>query len=145
MHRSLILAMLVACGPPPPPPNTDGDCMTDEEEASLGTDPASPDSDGDGLPDCDELDLGTDPLAEDGDGDGMTDAYELGCLADPNDADDVCYECGWLKADPGDLQSDGADEGDTIANAALVDQCGETMDLWDRAQEYHILFMTAAW
>ena len=45
----------------------------------------------------------------------------------------------------GDLESTGSSEGDVIANVDLIDQCGETVPLWDLAGEYHILFMTAAW
>lgn len=47
---------------PPPPVDTDGDGLTDEEEAALGTDPNNRDSDGDGISDGDEVAAGTDPL-----------------------------------------------------------------------------------
>jgi hypothetical protein len=39
----------------------DGDGLTNEEEAALGTDPGEADSDGDGMPDTEEFDHGTDP------------------------------------------------------------------------------------
>lgn len=125
--------------------NTDGDCMTDAEEQDAGTDPTAADSDGDSLDDCDEIDLGTDPMAEDSDGDGVLDPEEVDCSSDPMDAGDACYACGWEHGDPGNLQSTGSAEGDVIANLELTDQCGEQVDLWDFAGEYHILFMTAAW
>ena len=50
-------------GLPPAPADTDGDGLTDDEEAALGTDPNNPDTDGDGVSDGDEVANGTDPLA----------------------------------------------------------------------------------
>lgn len=46
----LALAALLGCNPLPGA-DTDGDGLTDDQEAALGTDPANPDSDGDGLAD----------------------------------------------------------------------------------------------
>lgn len=43
-------------------PDTDGDGLTDQAEAIIGTNPSGADSDGDGLPDGRELREGTDPL-----------------------------------------------------------------------------------
>jgi hypothetical protein len=45
--------------------DTDGDGLTDEEEAERGTDPDNPDTDGDGLTDGQEVANGTDPLDPD--------------------------------------------------------------------------------
>ena len=53
----------------------DHDGLTDEEEASLGTNATNPDTDGDGLKDGEEEAYGTDPLLTDTDGDGYSD-YE---------------------------------------------------------------------
>jgi hypothetical protein len=117
-----------------------GGCATPEATCD-----ASSDADGDGLDDCAEAELGTDPTNEDTDGDGLADLEEIDCVSDPLNGDEVCYACGWKHNDPGDLSSDGADTGDTIANVDLVDQCGEDVPIWDLAGEYHILFMTAAW
>ncbi len=55
----------------------DGDGLTNDEEAELGTDPDNPDSDGDGLNDGAEKDIGTDPLNPDTDGDGLSDGDEV--------------------------------------------------------------------
>lgn len=127
-------------------------CETDAAKpaAETGSDTAVPcepgaDSDGDGLEDCDELELGTDPAAADSDGDGLSDAEELDCVSDPLDGDEGCYACGWAHNDPGDLVTTGVAEGDTITNASLVDACGESVDLWDFAGQWHILAVTAAW
>ena len=57
--------------------DSDGDGLTDVEEARLGTDPKLPDSDDDGLSDAKEVqELGTDPTKRDSDGDGMDDGME---------------------------------------------------------------------
>jgi hypothetical protein len=103
--------------------NADGDCLEDAEEAELGTDPAKADTDGDGFDDCAEID----------------------CVSDPLDPKQPCYVCGWPHNDPGTLVATGAAEGDVIANLELVDQCQESVRVWDFAGEYHLLFMTAAW
>jgi|GEM_PF-627234 len=67
--------------------DSDGDGLTDAEEAELGTDPNDPDSDSDGIDDPDEVDQGTDPNNADSDGDGMTDGEEAANGTDPNDTD----------------------------------------------------------
>ncbi len=47
--------------PPPPPTDSDGDTLTDDQEASLGTNPNSTDSDSDGLDDALEVSWGSTP------------------------------------------------------------------------------------
>ncbi len=55
--------------------DTDGDGLTDAEEAALGTDPLRADTDGGGVGDGDEVAAGTDPLDPDDDGgDAPTDS-----------------------------------------------------------------------
>lgn len=92
-----------------------------------------------------ELGNGTNPDLADTDGDGQDDCAELACKSSPTDAGNRCYTCGWPHGDPGNLVSNGAGEGDVIKNFPLIDQCGETVPIWDFAGEYHILFMTAVW
>ncbi|NMB48694.1 hypothetical protein GYA13_04640 [Candidatus Kuenenbacteria bacterium] len=71
-------------------PDTDGDGLTNEEEASLGTSPDSPDTDDDGLFDREEFKIyKTDPLKSDTDGDGLTDGEEVKDKKDPLKADVV--------------------------------------------------------
>jgi hypothetical protein len=135
--RFMVLALLVACGEEVVPDEV-------EDPTPEGCD-ATADADADGLDDCLEQELGTDPLAADSDGDGLTDADEIDCVSDPLDAEEVCYSCGWEHADPGNLAETGNAAGETIANLAWVDQCGEEVQMWDFAQEYHVLFLTAAW
>src|SRR3989344_5439177 len=68
---------------PPPPPvqqpvDTDGDGLTDAQEATLGTNANAAATDGDGLPDGEEANTTrTDPLRAATDGDGLTDGDEV--------------------------------------------------------------------
>jgi len=79
-------------GSPPPPPgeavaveDTDGDGLSDQEEAVLGTDPAKVDTDGDGLNDREEVQVyHTDPNNPDTDGDTFEDGSEVQNGYDPN-------------------------------------------------------------
>ncbi len=74
--------------PAPPPPvvglDTDGDGLTDAEEAALGTDSAKTDTDADGLTDREEAQTyQTNPLNSDTDGDTYTDGDEVKAGYDP--------------------------------------------------------------
>ena len=69
------------------PRDTDGDGLSDDDEALLGTDPDKGDSDGDGVLDGLEVDLGLDPLRADTDEDGLNDGDELNRDTDPRGAD----------------------------------------------------------
>lgn len=63
---------------PVAPPDTDGDGLTDAEEATLGTTASSPDTDADGLSDFDEVRIyRSDPKNADTDGDGYKDGEEV--------------------------------------------------------------------
>ncbi len=60
------------------PKDSDGDGLTDDEEAKLGTDPFNKDTDGDGLSDGDEVKTyKTNPLNPDTDFDGLKDGEEV--------------------------------------------------------------------
>jgi len=73
----------------------DGDGLSDDEEATVGTNPLVADTDGDGLNDAAELDLNTDPLNKDSDGDSMPDGLEVADGLDPLDNSDCPdYFCG---------------------------------------------------
>jgi len=66
----------------PQPLDSDGDGLTNGEEAALGTDPGNPDSDYDGLGDGEEVNtIGTDPLDDDTDDDGILDGNEVGATS----------------------------------------------------------------
>ncbi len=78
-------------------PDLDGDGITNDDEATLGTDPNNPDSDGDGVPDGTEVNGGSDPLNPcspntnavncDSDGDGITNPNETVIGTNPNNPD----------------------------------------------------------
>ena len=77
-----------------PPADTDGDGLTDAEEALLGTDPALADTDSDGLSDFVEATgaAGTNPLLFDTDSDGLSDGVEdvnLDGIVDPTETHPV--------------------------------------------------------
>jgi hypothetical protein len=77
--------------PGEPTIDTDGDMLTDAQEAELGTNPELADSDGDGLTDFAEIGFepgsgtGTDPRLTDTDGDGVGDGDEVTNGTDPTD------------------------------------------------------------
>ncbi|MEM7412878.1 MAG: hypothetical protein AAF430_21780 [Myxococcota bacterium] len=76
--------------PPPPPPgndDTDGDGLTDADEATYGTNPNLADTDSDGLGDGFEVGRGMNPLSSDTDGDGASDLAEIQAGTDPLVAD----------------------------------------------------------
>ncbi|MGH2412551.1 MAG: hypothetical protein ACRDEA_02415 [Microcystaceae cyanobacterium] len=63
--------------------DADGDGLSNQTEAFLGTDPYSVDTDRDGLSDSQELALGTNPLFPDTDRDGINDGADLWHGAEP--------------------------------------------------------------
>lgn len=69
----------------PPPLDSDGDGLSDAEEATLGTDPAMSDTDSDGLTDREEVQIyQTNPLNPDTDGDSYLDGNEVRDGYNPN-------------------------------------------------------------
>ena len=56
--------------------DSDGDGLTDAQEAQLGTNAGHPDTDGDGLVDGDEVTAGSDPTVADGEGDDDGDSLD---------------------------------------------------------------------
>jgi hypothetical protein len=80
---------LAACALEETPVDSDGDGLTDCEEACHGTEPSNPDTDGDGMADSFEVLHGLNPLAddadEDPDADDFTNLEEFLRNSDPND------------------------------------------------------------
>ncbi len=123
-------------------------CAGSDKDGSAGDAPVTCDStsdlDQDGLDECEEQGLGLDPTNPDSDGDGLTDLQEVDCGTSPLDASETCYACGWGRNDPGTIQATGSGTGDVIENVALVDQCGDTVNIYDFAGAYHIMYLTTA-
>ena len=139
-----------ASNPPPamcdPALDADSDGLDDCAELEAGTDPAVADTDADGLTDGAEVsEHGTDPTVADTDGDGDSDGVEVACLSAATDGEERCFACGWRRGDPGGLMSTGIASGDIIGDFEFVDQCGESLSLYDFADQYSILFLTTAW
>ena len=102
--------------------DTDRDGLTDEVEATLGTDPANVDSDGDTLGDGEEVLLrGSNPLITDTDGDTVLDNLEVANGTGPNkfDTDGDGLDDG---VDPYPWRADGDGDGisDVLDPNALV-------------------------
>lgn len=134
--------------------DSDGDGLTDAQEADLGSDPNSADSDGDGLEDATEKKMGTDLNAADSDGDSYTDFQEDMAGTDPTDSESVIYAGLW----PYNVDKDQIVEGDpqerritvgksTVPHFILQDQFGEQVDVYDFANQGKpmILDLSGAW
>lgn len=120
-----------ASEPPPSEPtvdatlDSDGDGLTDVEEANLGTDPNIPDSDDDGISDFEEINVwGSDPLNLDTDGDLLYDGgellYDTAILIPDSDEDFLSdgsevYIYGTDPANP-DTDGDGVIDGTEVNN-----------------------------
>jgi thiol-disulfide isomerase/thioredoxin len=146
---------LVACAPGEnDDPDTDGDGLTDGEEADLGTDKNLPDTDGDTLTDGDEVNThGTDPLLVDTDTDTYQDNWELTEGTDPVDAESRIYLGSW-PYNPDKAQYDGRSwddvgtgEGDMIPAHEFLDHYGEMLNIGDFANhgKYIIVDVSAIW
>jgi len=104
------------------------------------------DTDGDGLTDCEEADLGTDPSLEDTDGDGYTDGEETLGHTDPLESEDHPYAGGWpIAACRDDIVATGDAEGDIVEDFALEDQFGDTVRLHSFCDRTVLLVSSAFW
>lgn len=138
-HSTLLAILIVALsgagcgGGTPAASDSDGDGLSDSNEAGIGTNPNNADSDGDGLTDGSEVNTHrTDPLASDSDGDGLVDGDEINTtLTNPNlgdtDNDRIWdgEEVAMFGTNPtmADSDADGMDDGEdpqpATSNAAI--------------------------
>lgn len=110
------------------------------------TPPATTDSDGDGLSDTEEAGLGTDPNLVDTDGDGYDDLEELDQNTDPLAAVDHPYAGGWAIGDcHASVVSTGNNPGQIAQDFALTDQHGDTVHLHDFCDRAVLLVSSASW
>lgn len=112
-----------AAGTDPDNADTDGDGLRDGGEANRGTDPFVADTDGDGLLDGEEVkEYGSDPLALDSDGDGYQDGWEVTEGSDPADADSKIYQGGWPYQPDKAAYQDGASDAPSLSGAKIGDK-----------------------
>ncbi len=117
---AIVSLLFFGCGP------TDLEVAWDDDGDS------SIDSDGDGLTDAEEAELGSDPAVKDSDGDGWDDGIEHSYYTDPADSTDHPYTGGWpIDSCRNDLVATGMAEGDVINDVTLLDQYQEELRLHD--------------
>lgn len=109
------------------PVDTDGDGLTDAQEAEMGTNANSADSDGDGLTDADEINVyETDPMNSDSDGDGLSDGDEVNSYStDPNNTDS-----------DGDGLSDGDEINEYQSDPNKADSDGDGLNDYDEVMTH---------
>lgn len=124
VSNGLELVYALGYGTDPLVRDTDGDEMTDGEEAHVRhTDPLISDSDGDGLTDGEEAALGSNPLSTDTDGDLLPDGWEAAYgwsltvpndpRADPDSDGLLNFQEAAIGTDPDSGDTDGDDLGDS--------------------------------
>ncbi|MQQ66600.1 YSIRK signal domain/LPXTG anchor domain surface protein, partial [Streptococcus mitis] len=122
-------------GTDPKKADTDGDGLTDKEEADKGTDPKKADTDGDGLTDKEEADKGTDPKKADTDGDGFTDKEEVAKGTDPKDPnskpEDPATPDTKAPAKP-EIKTDLTDKAGTKTPVEVTAEPGSKVELFDK-------------
>ncbi len=108
--------------------DTDGDGLSDAQEAILGTNPLLADTDADGLTDFDEINIhGTDPLDPDTDSDGELDGVDE-CPLIPNPCPTSCCVVA------GDFSNDGSfNIADVTAGIARIFSGGPPPSCQDQA------------
>jgi len=111
-------------------------CSAADDTEDSGGDAPEVDSDGDGLTDAEEAALGTDPNSTDTDGDGYQDGHEVIEGSDPTDAESRIYVGGWPYNPDKSATSDGdwgtpAAVGVRVPPYEAVDQYGDMLKLHD--------------
>lgn len=126
----------VTTGLTDPDLDSDGDGLTDLDEEAWGTDPQSVDSDADGLPDGDEVGGGTHPA------NAFSRPYLGGYRVGACGPDDLPATTGPTSTHDGwELYA----KGDVVDNFTMVDQHGETVDLYSFCGTTVMVVFSASW
>jgi len=127
------------------PVDADGDGLTDEEEAELGTDPDLADTDGDGFSDPDELELGYNALfewshpIEEGD-------YLVGTCPVLPDVDKAGHTgMASMNYNGQTYEWEAYQNGDILANWEGNDTFGQRISFYNFCGNYVMLVVSAAW
>jgi hypothetical protein len=120
---AILNVIYIPTAAPPDDADSDGDGLSDAQEAALGTDPANPDTDEDGLFDVAEVAAGTNPTLNDTDGDGFGDNAEAVNGSDPLDPASVPPGEPTIDTD-GDMLTD-TQEAELGTNPDLADSDGD--------------------
>lgn len=127
----------------PPPPSLfptadqDGDGLSNQQEAMLGTDPYYQDTDADTFSDAEEVGAdATQPI--DTDGDGIADVLEHPLFdfdrdgtTDPEDASDGGWQLVYVKFDPPVIANDGVDETRLLVKLTRADSVSAVSVRWE--------------
>ncbi len=130
-----VIATLTACGGEEP----------DYQFDWMGSD-ISKDTDGDGLSDMEEAMYGTDPENPDTDGDGFKDGAEVDQNSDPMNGNHFPYTGGWRIGDCwDDIESTGNSVGEIADQFELLDQHGDMVRLHDFCDRTVLLSSATFW
>lgn len=118
--------------------DADGDGLTDDEEAELGTDPSLGDTDGDGFTDLEEVDAGTNPTYEYSH--SYAGGYNIGyCDEAPQPTGPT------LTVGEGLFAYEVYQNGDVMENFTMMDQHGEMVDLYSFCGQHVMIALGAMW
>ena len=126
----------------------DDDAMGDDDDAVGDDDDATgnQDSDGDGLTNDQEAAEGTDPNNPDTDGDGWTDGEEVHSYAsDPLNEWSYPFDCHYPPGPGPQWQGQGWNTGQIMQDAVLTDRCGEQIHTHGFSGWGMAIFIGAEW
>ena len=142
MMVALLPFALVGC-------DSDGDGLSNKEEADLGTNPDVADTDGDGLNDYEEVNLNLDPLDDDSDDDGFSDGDEIADDTDPTNPMSYVRSTDGTWPDltkyVDDSTPTGWGVGDRFKRYTLTDQYGNEVDTYQFWGNVVLADFSAGW
>lgn len=146
MQINLLFAFLTACTfDAENNADTDGDGLTDDEEADLGTDPTLADTDGDGVTDPQELEDGTNPTYK------WSYRYEYGdyrigdCPVAPDEANAGHSGTAVTEYNGQTYTRDAYQNGDIMEDFIFQDEWGQDVHLYSFCGQTVIMTISAVW